>query len=441
MVFAGAQELLKQHQAGAPKVLHIVDRRLAGKNKSIGNRERFLRRYKEQIRQAVREAVSERSIRNIEQAQSIHIPKKDIREPVFQHRPGGVQDIVHPGNTDYQRGDRIARPPHAKARGSGSQASDALDGEDDFVFTLSREEFMQVFFEDLALPHLLRSHIGETPEYETRRAGYSRDGTPNNLHIVRSMRGALARRLAMGAVARQALADKRAERAALEASDSADAGALHRLGLEIRALERRLKHIPFLDPLDLRFRTRVLIALPSTRAVMFCLMDVSGSMDEERKNLAKQFFILLYLFLTRHYDKIDIVFIRHHSQAQEVDEATFFHATESGGTVVSSALELMRKIIGQRYSGSEWNIYGAQASDGDNFNNDSLRCRELLASALLPLCRFYAYVQVADEEQNLWEEYAQLLHEWHNFAMRKVSEPAHIYPALRELFKKEAQQP
>lgn len=424
-------------------MLNIVDRRLAGKNKSIGNRERFLRRYREQIRDAVREAVAERSIRDIEQAHSISIPKKDISEPVFQHGPGGVQDIVHPGNIDYQRGDRIARPPPGKGR-SGSKASDAADGEDDFAFTLSREEFMQVFFDDMALPHLLRSQIGETPEYETHRAGYSRDGTPNNLHILRSMRGALGRRLAMGSVARRALQDKRAELAELEDSESSDSGyicALHRLGLEIRALERRLARIPFLDPLDLRFRTRITTPLPNTRAVMFCLMDVSGSMDEGRKSLAKQFFILLYLFLTRHYEKIDIVFIRHHSQAQEVDEATFFHATESGGTVVSSALELMRKIILQRYPSSEWNIYGAQASDGDNFNNDSTRCRELLQQALLPVCRFYAYVQVADEEQNLWEEYAQLLPEQPHFAMRKVTEPAHIYPALHALFKKETEQP
>ncbi len=423
--------------------LHIVDRRLAGKNKSVGNRERFLRRYKTQIREAVREAVADRSIRNIEQSQNIRIPKKDIHEPVFGHGPGGVQDIVHPGNIDYQRGDRIARPPPGKGRGTGtgSTASDAQDGEDDFAFTLSREEFMQVFFEDLALPHLLRSHMGEMPEYETRRAGYSREGTPNNLHIVRSMRGALGRRLATGAGARQALADKQAELAALQASDSGNAFEVRRLGQEIHALERRLKRIPFLDPLDLRYRTRTTTPLPNTRAVMFCVMDVSGSMDEGRKNLAKQFFILLYLFLTRHYEKIDIVFIRHHSQAQEVDEATFFHATESGGTVVSSALELMRKIIAQRYPATEWNIYGAQASDGDNFNNDSTRCRNLLATSLLPQCRFYAYVQVAEEEQNLWDEYAQLQGGHPNFAMRKVTEPAHIYPALRELFKKEVEHP
>jgi uncharacterized sporulation protein YeaH/YhbH (DUF444 family) len=420
--------------------LHIIDRRLAGKNKSIGNRERFLRRYKEQIRDAVRKAVSSRSIREMEQAESITIPRKDIHEPVFHHGSGGVRDTVHPGNVDYQRGDRIARPSGSKGMGNG-QASDAEGGEDDFSFTLSKEEFMQVFFEDLALPHLLRSHIGDTPEYETRRAGYSRDGTPNNLHVVRSMRGALGRRLALGAGLRQTLEQKRKALKALEELWPANDCEIRDLRLEIRALELRLLRIPFLDPLDLRFRARVRIPLPNTRAVMFCLMDVSGSMDAARKSLAKQFFILLYLFLTRHYERIDIVFIRHHTQAQEVDEDTFFHATESGGTVVSSALELMQKIVTQRYAGGEWNIYGAQASDGDNFNNDSGRCRQLLTTGLLPVCRFYAYVQVAEEEQNLWEEYADLVADHPNFAMRKATEPAHIYPVFRDLFKKETEAP
>jgi hypothetical protein len=164
---------------------------------------------------------------------------------------------------------------------------------------------------------------------------------------------------------------------------------------------------------------------------MFCLMDVSGSMDEARKDLAKRFFILLYLFLTRHYEKIDIVFIRHHTQAQEVDEQNFFHSTETGGTVVSSALVLMEEIAKARYPTSEWNIYGAQASDGDNWHHDSGRCRELLANNILPLCRYFAYVQVAEEEQNLWDEYSMLAGEVKAFAIRKVTEASQIYPVFR----------
>ena len=90
--------------------LHIIDRRLAGKNKSVGNRERFLRRYKDQIAEAVRRAVSRRDIRHIDQAETITIPRRDIREPVFRHGAGGIRDTVHPGNVEHVRGDRIARP-------------------------------------------------------------------------------------------------------------------------------------------------------------------------------------------------------------------------------------------------------------------------------------------------------------------------------------------
>lgn len=416
--------------------LHIVDRRLAGKNKSIGNRERFLRRHQTHIRNAVRKAVAGRGIREIDQAEEVAIPRKDISEPVFQHGQGGVHDTVHPGNLEHLRGDRIRRPEGGSAGGAG-QAGNGGEGDDDFVFTLSKEEFMQVFFEDLALPRLMRTELGESADWKSQRAGFTRDGTPNNLHILRSMRGALGRRLALGGASRRELAHKREELARLERLAPVHDAERRALRLVVDALEARLRHIPFLDPLDLRFRSRIKVPVPNTKAVMFCLMDVSGSMDQARKDLAKQFFILLYLFLQRHYDKIDIVFIRHHTQAQEVDENTFFHATETGGTVVSSALELMQQVVAQRYSPAEWNIYGAQASDGDNYSSDSGRCRQLLAEQLLPLCRFYAYVQVVEAEQDLWDEYAQLAVEHPHFAMRKATEPSQIYPVLRDLFKKE----
>jgi len=419
--------------------LHIVDRRLAGKNKSVGNRERFLHRHQEQIREAVRKAVAGRSIRDMEQAENITIPKKDISEPVFHHGQGGVRDSVHPGNVDHMRGDHIERPKGGKGGSGKGQASDSGEGEDDFAFTLSKEEFMQVFFEGLALPRLMRTQIGESPEWKSHRAGYTRDGTPNNLHIVRSMRGALGRRLALGAATRRELEHQSQLLAELLRNPVGKDSEIRNVRLLIADLEARLKRIPFLDPLDLRFRGRVKTPVPTSKAVMFCLMDVSGSMDEERKSLSKQFFILLYLFLTRHYEKIDIVFIRHHTQAQEVDEDTFFHATESGGTVVSSALELMQKIVEERYPPAEWNIYGAQASDGDNFTSDSTRCHDLLADELLPLCRFFAYVQVADTEQNLWEEYTDVAANHSNFAMRKVTDPTQIYPVFRDLFKKEGE--
>ena len=417
----------------------IIDRRLAGKNKSIGNRERFLRRHKEQIRDAVKRAVDGRGIRDIEKGEDIRIPKRDIAEPVFGHGSGGQRETVHPGNQDFVRGDRIARPKSGGAGSGKGQAGDSGEGDDDFVFHLTKEEFMQVFFDDLALPNMERTQLAEVPEYKTHRAGFTSDGNPSNLHVLRSMRGAIGRRIAVGADSRRELHSLEEHLAHLRKHPDPNPR-LHEippLEAQIEALRSRLARIPYLDPLDLRFRSRVRVAVPTAKAVMFCLMDVSGSMDESRKDLAKRFFILLYLFLTRHYEKIDIVFIRHHTQAAEVDEQNFFHATETGGTVVSSALVLMEEIARARYPTSEWNIYGAQASDGDNWHHDSGRCRELLADKILPLCRYFAYVQVAEEEQNLWDEYAQLAAENRSFAMRKVTEASQIYPVFRDLFKKE----
>lgn len=416
--------------------LHIIDRRLAGKNKSVGNRERFIRRYKQQIAEAVRRAVDKRDIRHIEQAENITIPRKDIREPVFRHGSGGIRDTVHPGNRDHVRGDRIARPLGGGG-GSGSQASDSGEGEDDFTFTLTKEEFMQLFFEDLALPRMLRTHLGETPQYKTRRAGYSHDGTPHNLAVLRTMRGALGRRIALTKAPHRELQALQQELDGLLAQDDGTSEAVAELQQRIDALRERMARVAFLDPIDLRFRNRTKLPVPSSQAVMFCVMDVSGSMDQERKDLAKRFFILLYLFLTRHYEKIDIVFIRHHTQAAEVDEDAFFHSTESGGTVVSSALVLLDQIMRARYPAGDWNIYVAQASDGDNFHDDGGNCRSLLADRILPLVRYFAYVQVAQEEQNLWDEYSQLLPLFPYFAMRKVSGPGDIYPVFRDLFKKE----
>jgi uncharacterized protein len=415
----------------------IIDRRLAGKNKSLGNRERFLRRYKEQIREAVKRAIDGRGIRDIERGEDIHIPKRDLTEPVFGHGQGGVREVVHPGNQEFVKGDRIERQKSGGGQGSGKgQASDQGEGEDDFVFALSKEEFMQVFFEDLALPHLIRTQLAEVPEWKSQRAGFTSDGTPNNLHVVRSMRGAIGRRIAIGAGSRRELREMEERLATLAPNDPE----VPVLTAEIEALKRRLERIPYLDPIDLRFRNRIRVPVPTSKAVMFCLMDVSGSMDEGRKELSKRFFILLYLFLTRHYEKIELVFIRHHTQAQEVDEQNFFHARETGGTVVSSALVLMEEIIRARYNPAEWNIYGAQASDGDNWHHDSGRCRELLSDKILPLCRYYAYVQVAEEEQNLWEEYNQLLESQPHFAMRKATSADQIYPVFRDLFKKEGAQ-
>ncbi len=415
----------------------VIDRRLSGKNKSIGNRERFLRRFREQIRDAVRRAVAGRSIHDIEQGEDVTLPRRDVYQPVFGHGSGGTRESVHPGNRDYVRGDHIDRPQGGSGGGAGGEASPDGVGEDDFVFRITREEFMQYFFDDLALPHLVRTQLlPDAPEWKFRRAGFVSEGTPTNLHVVRSLRVALSRRIAIGGETRRQLHELEAQLAQALRETPGPHNEIPALKAQIETLRRRLRTIPFFDPFDLRYRNRVRVPLPTAKAVMFCLMDVSGSMDEARKDIAKRFFILLYLFLRRYYERTDVIFIRHHTQATEVSEEEFFQSTETGGTVVSSALALMHQIIQERYPPGDWNIYGAQASDGDNWHQDSARCRELLVGKLLPVSRYFAYVQVGEEDQNLWEEYTQVAHDNPNFAMRKVSGAGEIFPVFRELFKK-----
>ena len=417
---------------------HLIDRRLQGKNKSAINRERFLRRYKGQIKDAVQRAIKGRSITEVEKGEKVTIPVKDINEPTFGHAHGGIWEVVRPGNEQYQKGDQIQRPKGGSGSGKGKAGNSEEITEDDFTFELTREEFMNYFFEDLELPNLVKTQLTSISEFRNQRAGYTISGTPTNIHVLRSMRGAIGRRIAVGSKSRKRLREAEAELEELLKTSFEDDHRIVALRKEIHHLHAKLYGIPFLDPIDLRYSNRIKVPKPSSQAVMFCVMDVSGSMDQAKKDAAKRFFILLYLFLERAYEKIEVVFIRHHTQATEVTEDEFFNSRESGGTVVSSALHLLNKIINERYATSDWNIYVAQASDGDNWDNDSVTCRELLIEKIMPLVQYYAYVEITDgEPQNLWHEYTNIPDYHPHFAMQKIESPADIYPVFRELFKKQ----
>jgi uncharacterized sporulation protein YeaH/YhbH (DUF444 family) len=412
---------------------------LQGKNKSAVNRERFLRRYKAQIKDAVGRAIKGRSITDVENGEKVSIPVKDVSEPSFGHAHGGIWEVVNPGNQEYLKGDQINRPKGGAGSGRGKAGNSDQLTEDDFIFELSREEFMNYFFEDLELPNLVKTQLTATTDFKNQRAGYNMSGTPSNIHVLRSLRGALGRRIAVGGNSRKRVieAERELEELLLDGVPLQDLRVVELKKL-IHHLHTRLLAIPFIDPFDLRYTNRVKVPKPMTQAVMFCIMDVSGSMDETRKDTAKRFFILLYLFLKRVYDKIEVVFIRHHTAAAEVDEEEFFHSRESGGTVVSSALHLLDKVIDERYGAGAWNSYVAQASDGDNWDNDSVLCRQLLVNTIMPKVQYYTYVEITDgPPQNLWEQYSQVPDHHPHFAMQKIVTPADIYPVFRELFKKQ----
>lgn len=423
--------------------MYIIDRRLNPKGKSLANRQRFFRRAKQQIRDAVRDAAGGRKIADITDGENISIPADGLREPTFHKSArGGRRDIVMPGNKEFVEGDRLLRPPKGGG-GGGSQASPDGEGQDAFRFVLSRKEFVDIFLEDLELPDLLKKSARNADSTTPVRAGYSISGSPSSLNVRRTMRNSLSRRIALKRPKPDLIRELEEEIARLDTLGGNEYR-VAQLQQELEELRRRSRLVPFIDPVDVRFNRFDQVPKPITQAVMFCLMDVSGSMTEEMKDLAKRFFMLLYLFIQRRYRHVDIVFIRHTSFAQEVDEDTFFYSTETGGTIVSTALAEMQKVVKARYPFSEWNIYAAQASDGDNLPSDNPRLVALLETEILPLCQYFAYVEVggspigfSDRETGLWRTYRTLDRPDTSFAMRRVNNRNEIYPVFRELFSRD----
>ncbi|CAN7394698.1 YeaH/YhbH family protein [Phenylobacterium sp. LjRoot219] len=415
--------------------MHIVDRRLNPNSKSLENRQRFLRRAKAQVQEAVRNASGGRDLGDALEGGEVSIPSDGVREPRFRTAPGDVQDHILPGNKTFNEGDVLPRPGGGGGRGGAGEG----DGEDAFTFMLTREEFLELFLDDLELPDMAKRRLATTEREGLRRAGYQTTGSPTSMSVTRTMQLALVRRTALRRPSPRALAELEQE---LEKAQDRERRAA--LKAEIEAMTTRMRRIPYIDPIDVRYRRFEIEPKPVARAVMFCLMDVSGSMTEHMKDLAKRFYLLLYVFLTRRYKRVEVVFIRHTDRAEEVDEETFFRSPASGGTLVSSALAAMAKIVAERYSPDDWNIYAAQASDGDNAHGDGQLTAQLLTAEVLPVTQYFAYLEVGASshlrqpmpDSPLWTLYERLQSEGAPLSMRRVEDRNEIYPVFRELFRK-----
>jgi len=429
----------------------IIDRRQNEKGKSSVNRQRFVKRVRDQVREAVKETIREGDIKDIvgQEGKKIRIPGKGLGKPEFHHADtGGVSDKVLPGNDRFTQGDRIDRPPPQGGGGAGGASPDG-EGDDAFDFHLTREEFLDLFFEDLELPDLVKNSITKIDDYSWKRSGFSVDGNPSRLNVLRSMKQSKGRRIALRLPKKKKIKELEEQLAAIELQietgnlGEEEVGRLVNQCVEIREeiakLKRKMKAVPFIDDTDLRYNRWEKVPVPTTQAVMFCIMDVSGSMGEWEKEMAKRFFMLLYLFLVRNYERVDIIFIRHHSIAKEVEEEEFFYSRETGGTLISPALELMKEIVDARYPPTEWNIFACQASDGDNWGEDNHHAVDLLTQKILPISQYYAYVEIdrrGGKDSDIWAPYEQVKAMTNNFEMAVVSDVSEIYPVFRGLFEK-----
>ena len=419
--------------------MHIIDRRLNPGSKSLENRQRFLRRAKALVRGAVKKSSQDRDIKDVLEGGEVSIPLDGMNEPRFR-REGGTRDMVLPGNKKFVEGDIL---PRSGEKGGGKPRDPGEgDSEDAFRFVLSRDEFVDLFLDDLELPDLAKRKLAEAESEGIQRAGYATSGSPANISISRTASRALARRVALRRPRLAAIEKLEAELAECDETRRAELIA----GLE--ALKAKARRIPYIDPIDIRYRRFETVPKPVAQAVMFCLMDVSGSMSEHMKDLAKRFYMLLYVFLKRRYRHVEIVFIRHTDRAEEVDEETFFHGPASGGTLVSSALQAMHDIVRSRFRPADWNIYAAQASDGDNSISDGEVAGRLLTDMILPVSQFFAYLEVGEAggytfdmpDSALWTLYERLRAGGAPLSMRKVSERSEIFPVFHDLFHRRGKQ-
>ena len=416
----------------------IIDRRKNPGSKSSANRQKFIKRTKKEIRKSIHDTLGKRSIKGSGDSQDVVINRKGIGEPQFNHNPQtGSRDIVLPGNEDFVEGDELPKPPSGQGQGGGDgDASNEGIGEDEFGFALSNDEFVNILFEDLELPHMISKENKSVQRFELTRSGYTNDGNPTQMNLEKSMVNSIGRKIALKTPKLRKIKELEAE---LETCKDEERRV--EIEEEIRKLRIRANAVAFVDPVDLRYNNFSKKPAPISQAVVFFIMDVSASMTQEHKDLAKRFFMLLNLFVSRKYKRVDCIFIKHHIQATECSEDEFFNNRENGGTIVSSAFKLAKEIIDDRYSPNEWNLYFSQASDGDNWDNDNEELLDIISTDILPITQYFSYIQVGQKRHgyynsgNLLQEYEKLLATHKNIVTKHIEDSFDIYPVFREIFK------
>lgn len=413
--------------------MSIIDRRANPKDKSLSNRQRFIKRAKEQVKKAVGAAITNTNIKDFSKG-VVKVPIKGIYEPTFEHDGNtGSRRIVVPGNKKYVEGDSIPKPV-GDGKGSGNDPSTDGDGEDDFEFALTQDEFIDFFFDDLELPNLVKKQMKEMQKMLPKRAGFTSSGNPANLSIANTVKKSIGRKLALRRPKQTDIDDLEKQ-----ISEQLDPSLKASLTEQLQKLKNRQRGIPYVDKIDLQYRNFIPQPQPTTQAVMICLMDVSGSMGEREKDIAKRFFLLLYILLHKKYQKVEVAFVRHHHEAEECSEHDFFYKRESGGTVVSNGVKLVNEIA-DRYPSSDWNIYVSQASDGDNDSSDEEQCRSQL-NALFPKTQYYTYLDIPTEysrnriyDTQMWKTFEAISGTHDNVAIAKAYDQSDIWSVFQDLF-------
>jgi sporulation protein YhbH len=364
------------------------------------------RRHRQLVEQSIKknigQIIAEESIIGQSGSKKIKIPIRSLKEYRFvygKNKPG-----VGSGNGNEQRGDIISR--EGNHGGKGNQGAGNEPGEDIYETEITLEELINYLFDDLELPFMERKRLAELETISMqRRSGYQYKGPPPRLAKKKAVMEKIKRR--------QSVKRYEPENTEDEAADT--------------EIEPRF---PFREE-DLRYHRIREERTPESNAVVICIMDTSGSMDQTKKYLARSFYFLLYQFIRLKYINVELVFIAHTTQAAVVTEDEFFHKGESGGTYISSGYEKALQIIEDQYPPSCWNIYAFHCSDGDNWDEDNDKTLKL-AEKLCQTCNLFGYGEIMTGSSSIRRLYRNNL-KHPNFALVTINSREEIWPALRNM--------
>ena len=451
-----------------------IDRRKAGRGKSAPNRQKLMKRIRTFIKQSKPTTIGKGSVAssNNSYTNPVAVAGNALEEPRFAYSKGGKNTMVVNGNPKYQRGDEIDMDGEGRGRGGAGQGD---GGEDDFIVNVASDEFLELFFEDCELPNLTNEKITERLDNKKSHAGFSTQGNPSQLSVIRSYKQMMGRRRALSSPYRKEKEELEALQAVLKAEYDAIVATLTPEQLKdednpdprlfeldmkldgiaqaLYGLNRKIQALEGFDKVDLRYRKKEHKPLHTVQAVLIMVMDISGSMDQEKKTIARRWFALLYAFIKRRYTSCDLIFIAHTDDVFEMSENDFFSTRMNGGTMVSPALEEINKIIVSRYDPTETNIYISHASDGDNWDSDTPATIEAMKK-VMPKIQHFSYVEVgvpwmaaysgksstgrSDSDSVLWNAYAEVAESEarHRLSMSVIEQPEECYNAFKGIFRK-----
>ncbi len=373
--------------------------------RAIEDRRRHRQLVEESIKKNIGQIIAEESIIGQSGNKKVKIPIKSVKE--YQFIYGKNQPGVGTGSGEEQRGD-VFRQGSPEGNGKGGQGAGNEPGEDIYETEITLEELIGYLFDDLNLPFMERKKISEIETItKQKRSGYQHKGIPPRL------------------AKKKAVIEKIKRRQGVKRNEEPTEVAVDEL------IEERF---PFREE-DLRYHRIRDERTPESNAVVICIMDTSGSMDQTKKYLARSFYFLLYQFIRLKYVQVELVFVAHTTEAAEVTEDEFFHKGESGGTYISSGYEKALQIIEERYPPARWNVYAFHCSDGDNWDEDNDKTIKL-ARQLCEVCNLFGYGEIMTGYSTIRRLYQEQITA-QNFALVSISGREDIWPALRDMLDQE----